>query len=173
MINSTVYKNKIAYDRKDAPEHWCAEYNMVNHSKINYVAYTKKIFPKYEYYSWIDFGCISKTLDDVPKNIDFNKLNKKISYLALKAPPFEKISIEDMVKSHDIYLAGSQFITHNSLVEKHEELYRELLESWKKDIMCDDDQNAILQIYFENRDLFDLFYSTEWFSLFRNHLNNK
>ena len=172
MINSEIYKNKIPNDRKGAPEHWCAEFNLVNHNKINYVSYTKKLYPSYEYYSWIDFGCIRNTIEDVPKNINFHKLNKKISYLCLKSPPVERINSENMLKSHDVYLTGSQFITHTSLVEKHEQLYKDLLENWKKEIICDDDQNAILQIYFNNKDLFDLYHSCEWFSLFRNHLNS-
>lgn len=172
MINSNEYKLKLSSYRQNNPEHWCAEYNLINHSKINFVSHTKKIYPMYEYYGWIDFGCIMNNIDDIPKNINFKKLHKKISYLALKELPAEKISANTMLKVDDIYLAGSQFITHNSLVEKQEQLYRDLLQSWKKEIICDDDQNAILQIYFNNKDLFELFYTSEWFSLFRNHLNS-
>jgi hypothetical protein len=126
----------------------------------------------YEYYSWLDFGCIRNTIEDVPKNINFNKLHNKISYLALRMPPNDPINAEDMIHIHDVYLTGSLFITHNSLVEKHEELYRNLLEKWKNEVICEIDQVAILQIYFENKNLFELFISDEWFSLFRNHLNN-
>lgn len=172
MINSEEYKNKIPLDRKGAPEHWSAEYNLVNHSKINYIAHTKKLYPMYEYYSWLDFGCIRNTINDVPKHINFNKLHHKISYLALIMPPSERISADNMLKSHDVYLAGSQFITHTSLVETHLELYAKLLETWKTNVICDEDQGAILQLYFENRELFELFPSNEWFSLFRNHLNS-
>lgn len=81
----------------------------MNHSKINYVKYTKDIFPNYEYYSWIDFGCIKNDeyILSLPKNINFNNL-------------------------------------------------------------CDDDQNVVLQIYYDNPDLFDLKYSNNiWFSLFK------
>ena len=53
-----------------------------------------------------------------------------------------------MLKRDDIYFAGAQFIIHTTLVETYEKLYRNLLETWKKEIICDDDQNAILQIYF-------------------------
>lgn len=172
MINSNEYKKKLAPHRLNNPEHWSAEYNLVNHNKINYILQTKKLYPMYEYYAWIDFGCIRNNINDIPKNINFKKLHKKISYLALKEPPNEKISAENMLKSDDVYFAGAQFITHTTLVELHEQLYRKLLETWKKEIICDDDQNAILQIYFDNKHLFELFYSNEWVSLFRNHLNS-
>ena len=172
MLNSDEYKSKLADFRRTNPEHWSAEYNLINHSKINFVSHTKKLYPMYEYYAWIDFGCIRDKIDDIPKNINFKKLHKKISYLALKELPKDKVSADTMLKVDDIYLAGSQFITHNSLVEQQEYLYRDLLQSWKKEIICDDDQNAILQIYYNNKDLFELFYTPEWFSLFRNHLNS-
>ena len=43
IINSDIYKNKIPFDRKDCPEHLYAEYNLVNHSKINYFNFDLKI----------------------------------------------------------------------------------------------------------------------------------
>jgi hypothetical protein len=171
MISSIEYKQKIPTDRTTNPEHWSAEYNLVNHSKINFVSHTKKLYPNYEYYGWIDFGCIRNRLSDVPKNIDFSKLENKICYLALTHLPIHPIDANTMLKSHTVYLAGSQFVTHRDLVETHEELYKNLLEKWKKDNICDDDQNAILQVYFENKDAFKLYYDNEWFSLFSKHLN--
>ena len=46
IINSYLYKQKIPVDRRDAPEHWCPEYNLVNHNKINFVSAAKKIYQK-------------------------------------------------------------------------------------------------------------------------------
>jgi len=172
MIASDTYKKKIAVDRKSNPEHWCAEYNMVNHSKINYVAYSKQAYPGYEFYSWLDFGCIRNTIADVPMNINFSKLHKKISYLSLQQPPKIPISANNMIPSHEIYLAGSQFVVHTDLVEQFEKLYEAKLLQWQEETICDDDQNLILQLYFDNRDLFELFPSNKWFTLFSQHLNN-
>lgn len=172
MISSDDYQAKVTEDRKGAPEHWCADYTMVNHSKINYVRDAKARFPAYEYYSWIDFGCIRNTIEDVPKNIDVSKLSRSIMYLALMQPPAHTISAEAMVRSHDVYLAGSQFVVHTDLVETMYQLYKDLLETWKRERICDDDQGAILQLYFANRHYFQLYSSPEWFSLFRNHLNS-
>jgi len=171
MITSDTFTTKVPADRKGAPEHWCAEYTMVNHSKINYVAYCKRAYPAYEFYSWLDFGCIRNTVEDVPVNINFSKLHKKISYLSLKEPPSLPISANDMIRSHDVYLAGSQFVVHTDLVDQLEQLYEAKLLQWQKDIICDEDQGLILQLYFENRDLFELFPSNKWFTLFSRHLN--
>ncbi len=172
MINSLEYKQKIPKDREGAPEHWSAEYNMVNHSKINYLVNTKKLFPNYEYYSWLDFGCIRNTIDDVPKYIDFNKLDERICYLTLKTPT-NIIDANEMLKSHDVYLAGSQNVIHYNLVNITEYLWKTKLEEWKTRIICDEDQGLVLQLFFDNPELFNLYPSNKWFSLFSNHLNSK
>ena len=171
MIVSPEYIAKVSLDRRNCIEHTKAEYTLVNHSKINYISWAKKVFPNYEFYSWIDFGCIRNTIHDTPKYMNLSKLENKIIYLALKAPPDTPISAENMLKSHDVYLAGSQFIVHKSLVEVLENLWEKKLEEWKRDVICDEDQGLILQIYFENRDLFQLFHSPRWFSLYSNFLN--
>ena len=176
IIVSDAYKQLIPIDRKEAPEHWCSKYNLVNHSKINYVSHSKKIYPDYDYYSWIDFGCIRNTVNDVPKNIDFNKLNKmnqinKIIFLINTHIPINKINDKEMLSSHTIYFMGSQFIIHRDYVEIYEQLYENKLKYWHDIGIVDDDQNLILQIYYDNPELFNLIFEKEWFSLFRKHLN--
>jgi hypothetical protein len=172
MIQSNEYRQKIPYSRKDLPEHLYAEYTLVNHSKINYIVDAKSHFPNYEYYSWIDFGCIRNRPEDVPNNIDISKLCRKIIFLALKQPPTETISADEMLSSDEIYIAGSQFIVHTELIHKYYTIYKELLDSWKDMCICDDDQNANLQLYFKYNDYFYLYNYPEFFSLFRIHLNS-
>jgi len=180
IMASEIYKKKVSEDRQKQPEHCHPEYTLINHSKVNYVAYTKKLYPTYEYYSWLDFGCIRRTIYDVPKNIDFRKLaltKPSIYYLSLEKLPQKKVSADTMLLSHSIYIAGSQFIVHTELVETFETLYDSKLEEWKKNIVADDDQNLVLQLYFGHPNLFTLFsnYSEYhlymWFTLFRKFLN--
>lgn len=170
IISSEEFQKKVPEDRKKAPEHWCAEYTMVNHSKINYVKKAKEIYPNYTYYSWLDFGCIRNTLLDVPMHCDLSKLEKKITYLALKMPTTRR-SPEEMVASHDVYLSGSQFILHTDLIDTFHTLYENKILEFQKQYICDEDQGIVLQLYYDNPDLFQLFESSEWFSLFRNYLN--
>ena len=70
-------------------------------------------------------------------------------------------------------MAGSQFVVHRDLVEPFASLYEAKIVEWHQKGICDDDQNLVLQVYFDNRALFELFPSDEWFSLFRLHLNQK
>lgn len=172
MMASDTYKNKIPADRKGVVEHVYPEYTLINHSKINCIKHTQTLYKDYEYYGWIDFGCIRNKIDDVPKFINFSKLQPKITYLMLNEPPEEYIDSEKMLTIHDVFIPGGQFIVHTTLVDWYEDKYRELLEAWKRDIICDDDQAAVYQMWFKNKDKFVMFKNPEWVSLFRNFLNS-
>ncbi len=172
MINSLEYKQKIPKDRDGAPEHWCADYNLINHSKINFIADTKKLFPNYEYYGWVDFGLVQNNFDIIPKNIDFSKLDERMTFSILKQPNMP-IDANLMLRSHDIYFTGGHFIAHNNYVNIYEYLYKQKLDEWKSKVICDDDQNLILQLYFDNPSIFQLYLMNTWRSLFSEFLNTK
>ena len=170
MMGSDEYRTKIPEDRRQAPEHWCPAYTLINHAKVNYVKHVKDNYPGYTYYAWIDFGCIQR-LDNIPRNINISKLTDKVTYLALREPPAVAIDANDMLRSHDIYITGANVIVHHSRVDEFANMYCAKLEEWKDRCICDDDQNLVLQLYFDNPGRFQLFYSNEWTSLYRNHLN--
>ena len=165
IINSDIYKNKIPSDRKNCPEHLYAEYNLVNHSKINYVNYAKKIFQDYKFYSWIDFGIRLPENSKIYDNIDIGKIPNKIIYQHISSnlpknkmyilPEKEVITDPDnMLSSHVIYFAGSIFIIHSDLISIYEALYEKKLNELQEKNIVDDDQNIILQIYLDNKNLF-------------------
>ena len=168
IINSEIYKNKIPEHRKDSPEHLYSEYNLINHSKINFVKKAYDLIPKYNYYSWIDFGMIRENnLHFIPRNIDIRYLSKnKVTYQAFCNPPEKKINANEMLKKNDIFIAGSSFIIPNLLISKFEKLWEEKIIEWQSQNITDDDQNLILQLYFDNNELFDLKISKIWFNLY-------
>jgi hypothetical protein len=167
IISSECYKNKIPYSRKTNPEHVYAEYTLINHSKVNFISNTKKIF-NYDFYAWIDFGYVKDILSiPIRKNINASLLPEKIIYHYLKYPDLNNIiNPNDMLKSEDIYLTGSSFIVPNSLVENFEILYENKIKNFQYDYICDDDQNLVLQLYYDNHNLFHIIYDEKWFSLF-------
>lgn len=167
IMNSEIYKNKIPDDRKLVPEHFCAEYNLINHSKINFVSYTKNIYPNYKFYSWIDFGFVRNNLENVPRNINISLLPEdKIVYQI-----YDKIDDRKdpnfMLGCHTIFFIGSSNIIPNSLVERFEDLYRNKIIELEQHNIVDDDQALILQIYYDNPELFTIFQSKNWFSFYR------
>jgi predicted O-methyltransferase YrrM len=170
IMDSDIYKNKIPNSEKGYPEHLYSEYNMINHSKINFVKEAKRQFPTYEFYSWIDFGMIRYT-SLTPSNLQPLLLPKKIIYQNLL--PITKLLPEEyMLTTSNVFIAGSAYIIHTSLIEIFEKLYEEKINNWQERYITDDDQNLILQIYYNNPQLFTLIYNSNWFSLY-NSLNYK
>jgi hypothetical protein len=76
-----------------------------------------------------------------------------------------------MLKSHDIYLTGSLFIAPASKVEEFEYLFEQKIQEYHRLCLSDDDQALVVQIYWDVTSMFNIVLDTEWFSLFRKHLN--
>jgi len=165
IINSDIYKSKIINDLS-RPETWNASYNLINHSKINFVAYTKKLYPDYTFYSWIDFGYTRESPDLVPKNLIIEKIPKnKIILEYFKLPP-KRVNDEELLKIHETLFKASSFIIHTDLVEYLETKYKQKLEYWHKNYICDDDEALLLQLYYDDPDKFYLIQDPRWFSLY-------
>jgi len=80
VISSDQFKSKVSVSRfRKHPETWSAKYTLINHSKVNFIRYTKEKYNDYKFYSWIDFGYV-RDLNSLPKNININKLEEKITY---------------------------------------------------------------------------------------------
>lgn len=170
IMEDQIYKQKIPAHRKINPEHIYPEYTLINHSKINFISRVKKLFPNYTYYSWIDFGAI-RQVKDVPMNINFNLLEKKIIYHALYLPQ-NRTDVNDMLASDMVYITGSQFVIHYDLIDIFEKTYENKINELHQKNVCDDDQSLILQLYYDNPNMFNLFVDRECFSLFRKYLNS-
>ena len=168
IMNSQTYKNKIPNHRKSNPEHRFSEYNLINHSKINFVKDAFKSYQDYKFYSWIDFGYPSKE-ENIPKYINTKNLPNKIIYSCLEIPNLNnKQSPDKMLSSDKIYLCGAPNIIHKSFIETFEKIYENKIIEFQKNYITDDDQNIILQIYYDNPDLFHLISNPKWCVLYNN-----
>ena len=164
VMESDMFKNKIPLDKREYPQHKYSEYNLINHSKINFISHTKNIYPSYEFYSWIDFGYV-RNIKSVPRNIRTYNLPKKLIYHCIKTPT-NRIDSDSMIKTDDIYLTGSSYIIHNSIINEIEELYNNKIKQWYSEYITHNDQTLILQLYYDNPDLFFILQNDNWFTLY-------
>lgn len=173
IIDSAEYKSKIPTHRKNNPEHCQYGYNLINHSKICFIKDTKKHYPNYKFYSWIDFGTHNECVENIPKNLNLNLISEKITYSCINKIPKEKIDPNIMLQSDKIFFTGGSFIVYYKYINILYDLWdNKLIEFYNKNI-TDDDQNIVLQIYFDRPDLFDTKYSKNWYSLYKENFNNK
>ena len=168
VISSIEFKNKLPKHRfRKHPETWSAKYTLINHSKVNFVSYSRKQYPDYKFYSWIDFGYV-RQISSLPKDIDISKLPEKIIYQAFQIPS-KRLNAIQMLQIDEAVIAGSAFIVANSLVENFQNIYENKIKLWHQHYICDDDQSLVLQLYHENKEIFELIQDNNWFSLY-NHL---
>ena len=174
ILTSIDYQNKIPVHRKLNPEHCVPEYNTMMYMKNYFIKLTKDILPMHDFYSWLDFGiCQTDDLYPVPKNIDLDKLSDKIYYSCFQMPNLDnKLSETKLLQSDTIYIAGSQYIVPNKLVDMFDKLWQDKIDYWISINNSDDDQNLILQIYYDRPDIFNLVRCQKWMDLY-NHLQDE
>jgi hypothetical protein len=172
VMGSLEFQKKVPIHRfRKHPETWSAKYNLINHSKVNFVRHSKQLYPEYKFYSWIDFGFV-RDCSSLPKKLNVSKFPEKIMYQSFKTPDLNnRINAIQMLQINEPFIAGSAFIVPNSLVEKFENIYEKKIIQWEENYISDDDQSLVLQLYYENPSLFYLILENEWFSLYK-HLNN-
>jgi len=162
IMKSKAYQCMVPERRKNNPEHLYSEYNFINHSKINFVSHAKRLYPHYIFYSWVDFGFSG--FKNIPCPIRLSSLPKKVIYQTLRIP--SSISEEEMLKTDDVYFAGSAFIVHHSLVEPFEKKYEQKIKEWQTRGITDDDQNLVLQLYLDDPSMFHAVYHKKWRMLY-------
>ena len=173
IIASDEYRSKVRRDRLVLPEHCKAGYNLINHSKINFVAKARELFSSYSFYSWIDFGfCNDGDVSRVNVEVDVRALPRKIIYQLYNNVPsqhqhHDRISPEAMLREDTIYFIGSSYVIPNEMVVDFESTYEKKIIELELRNVVDDDQNVMLQIYYDNPDLFSTFQSDAWFSFYK------
>lgn len=167
VMNSDLYKSRLHPVRKETcPENKYPEYNLINHSKVNFMKKTKDLFPNYKYYGWIDFGVVNSNIELIPRNLDLSILKEKIychTYLPLPEDRFDEI---EMLQSYDIYILGSGYIAHHSLVETFENLWEQKILDWQNKYISDDDQSLLLQLCYDHKDIIEVIHYDVWFGLY-------
>lgn len=167
VIQSKNYIDRIPHNRRFLPEHTSSEYNLIMHTKINCIRKAKELYPSYSFYSWVDFG-FCRDINFVPENLNVSLFPKKIIAVCFKIPGERMSETEVLLNhSHDIYIQGSHYIIHSSLVEEFEKDYENKLIKWYSDYVSDDDQHTLLQLYYDKPEMFHLIKHSKWFELFQ------
>jgi hypothetical protein len=166
VISSDIYKSRIHPSRREFPEHCYGEYNLITHSKVNFVKNCKDCFPSYQYYAWIDFGSLNSHIGHIPTNLDLSGLQEKIYCHAFLPLPEKRLDEIEMLSTGDVYILGSGFIAHHSLVEKFESLWEQKIVEWQNKFISDDDQSLAIQLYYDNPHLFGAIHYDLWFGLY-------
>uniref|UniRef100_A0A6C0DPE7 Uncharacterized protein n=1 Tax=viral metagenome TaxID=1070528 RepID=A0A6C0DPE7_9ZZZZ len=172
ILDSDEFKNKIPQKRLGkAPETWNAKYNLSGHSKVNYIKRTKELYPDYTFYSWIDFGYVRNNINNVPRNLQIDKIPPKIVGDAFYIPD-KKLHEHEVLQINNSIFKGGGIIVHKHFVESFHDNYEQKLIHWQNNYICDDDESAFLQLYFDDPHSFHIITDKSWFSIYKHFMSD-
>lgn len=163
-IMSSDNYNSLIQHRRHHPEHFCPEYNLVNHNKAIFLKKAAEMFPNYDYYVWID-------VHYTRFNDNNNRMPTSIHHL-----PIDKISIcsflqnneiphmnakEVAITAHEIF-QGSMFVVPKHKIEDFYNAYIYELESSYQQNVADDDQAIHQLLYTRLPSLYHIVHNSKW-----------
>jgi len=169
IMNLDSYRHLVKHRIEcNYPENISAEYNTINHSKIDFIYYciVNNIVTS-ELVCWSDFGYHNSILKNniYPySTIDINKLNQnKLNFwLRNNIEENDFDIINTLVNAREVF-TGSFFAGPLYLMLKLYCIYHINLNDMYSRNISDDDQHIYLRCYFSNPDIFELYISNnEW-----------
>lgn len=163
IMNSQQHKELIK-ERLKCPETYIPEYTLINHCKIDALAYViNNRLVECDNYAWVDFGYMSKKCN-IPANcVDMSKLDlTRITYNLLN-PIDDKDGdiIRTLILANE-RISGEFFIGNSKKLLEYQHLYHDVLNFFQTNGLADDDQHIALICYLTKPELFNLVRCGGW-----------
>jgi hypothetical protein len=155
IMNSPYYKRIVG--SSSLPEHSVPEYNIVNHSKVNFIRRAYEMNPGYSHYAWIDFGFQRSPPTETP--VWRHTLNDRINYAVHRYFSYDEIPDPESIcndPEKGNIVQGSFFVVPNHLVKWYENAYEKALKYYYSRNLSDDDQSIVLLCIKNDPDKFNL-----------------
>lgn len=159
ILRSADFQITIPDSRKHCPETWCAEYNMINHCKVDFVGLTIQDvqYKDFTWFSWVDFGFF-KEKQNIPQSlINTTRLGKGINYQILNPPQHHAISY--LFTNAPEYIGGFWFMGKRDDLREYQLDYLKTLKWFHTMGWADDDQTIAYLIWAAHPEKFSLWYA--------------
>jgi protein YibB len=144
------------------PENIYPEYNVINHSKIDFISHAiKNGFINTYYTAWSDFGYFStyhKDGESLPtETIDTNKLDPNKITICLRREIIEddKDMFFTLLFAYELFI-GAFYAGPTHIMEGFKDIYHDCVEELYRNGISDDDQHVYIRCYMKNPDIFNL-----------------
>lgn len=166
IMSSLHYKNLLQHRiQQEYPENIYAEYNMINHAKIDFIkhAIDHRFIQPHQFVCWTDFGYFYSVYSDhrFPKKVidvryfDTQRMN---FFLRNKIDFEDQNSIYTAIFAKDLF-TGGVFGGPVPLLQEFHSLYHECLDELHQGQISDDDQHVYLRCFLKRPNMFHLFLS--------------
>jgi len=175
IMNSDSYKELVQNRITNGnPENIYPEYNVINHSKIDFIKYAidNNLVNSNNFICWSDFGYFNSILHNNPSEfpqfeLDLEKFNKNKLNFFLRNQINEEDSdiIYTLLNAPEIF-TGCFWGGSIENLEILYHLYHECLDELYNMNVSDDDQHIYLRCYLKNPEIFNLTINSEkWFQV--------
>lgn len=175
IIQSDQYQKLVVPEKKEAPEYWCIDYDILMFQKVIWLLEILERNPfKTDYFAWIDAGYahgivqnpehamlnLSDILAQIgTQRIFFQTISQFPRILNVKFPI--KLPIREYFAQHDLFISGGFYIFHKNSSDILNLFIRKFLEVLEMDII-DDDQFYWNLIAHEHPDRFHFHTLKAW-----------
>jgi len=171
IMNSEEYK-KLVKERIENgnPENIYPEYNIINHSKIDFINYAinQNWLNEEDFVCWSDFGYFDSILhnnpSEYPKSVlDLRKfkVDKLNFFLRNEVKPEDNDIIRTLKEAREVFTGSFWGGPVNRMKELYNMYHNCLNELYEMGI-SDDDQHIYLRCYLSNPEMFEIYVSSEW-----------
>ena len=164
IMESKKFKDLISH-RLMFPECSKPEYNIIQHSKIDFIAYVinNKQLNQAEYYAWTDFGYFQVPNRVPSKPLDLKKFDlDKINFQAMNDLNDKDRSILYTLMYAPERIGGFFYLGRADLLLKYQTLYHEICQDFHRMLILDDDQHVMMQCVFRRPELFKVWNLGAW-----------
>jgi GR25 family glycosyltransferase involved in LPS biosynthesis len=155
IMNSPEFKALVG-DRMTYPECRYPEYTLINHSKIDFIAYAINFnLSLADYFAWVDFGFFSKS-ENIPTTLlDLRKFDLScINYTLINPISNQDSDVYYTLKYAPEKIGGFFFLGRRDVLLRYQTLYHDSLAEFHSMNIVDDDQALALYCYFKSPNLF-------------------
>lgn len=172
IMNTDIYKRLI--NGKTNPEYNIPEYNIIVHSKVDFVKYViENNLSKSEYYCWSDFGFFKNENKIIPDGmiLDLNRFAKeKINFFLLNEIYNSDGNLLNTLVNPRETIGGFFFLSHKDILLKYNQMYKDvLLNDFYKIGIVDDDQHITLRCVMRFPEMFCLHLNGGWHNVYNTY----
>ena len=148
IMDSPKFKEMVKH-RLHHPECCKAEYNIIQHSKIDFVCYAiREKLSTADYYAWSDFGYFQHPGLVPQSDLDLNKFDlERINFIGVNPIRREDFNIMYTLTQAPSRIEGGFCLGHKDKLLEYQELYHVVCQFFHSNDIVDDDQHIIIQCY--------------------------
>jgi len=163
IMESSKFKQIIKH-RLSHPECSKPEYNIMQHAKVDFLAYViNNTLSSAKYYAWSDFGYFQLPNRFSSRPLDLNKFDlDKINFQGINMLSDNDHDIMYTLTNAPERVGGFFYLGNKDQLLKYQQLYHEVCTDFHKMGIVDDDQHIMIQCLFRQPGLFKVWNLGGW-----------